>query len=174
NLNIRLEDIILVLKQRYNQEFLGIGAATDLKNQKKWIRLALKSPFVNEQIDLSKINIISKDGVFVNLSKVLNVSQVTQPPQGYYRVNGLNAVYFSIKADKDANQLYLNKLIEKEIEKIKLNLPSKFRIDINYNATDYIWNELGKILKRTFLILITLSLFLIAIGKNFRYQVLIL
>ena len=96
-----------------------------------------------------------------------------EAPQSYYRINGLNSIYLSIRAEETANQLELAKQVKEEMEHIRQLLPQGYEVHTSYDATEFIQNELDKIYVRTGLTILILLLFVLLITRNVRYLFLI-
>ena len=173
-LGISLNDIQTAIAQHYNKEFLGVadvGEAYD--DEGGWIRLALVPEGEQGAFDPYQITVCDKNGTLVRLDQLLRVTRQEESPQSYYRINGLNSIYLSIKAEETANQLQLAKLVKEEMELIKELLPAGYAVHTSYDATEYIQDELDKIYIRTGLTILILLLFVLLITRNVRYLFLI-
>ena len=104
---------------------------------------------------------------------MLKVTRQEETPQSYYRINGLNSIYLSIRAEETANQLELAKQIKAEMEHIRSILPAGYEIHTSYDATEFIQNELDKIYIRTGLTVLILLLFVLLITREMKYLFLI-
>lgn len=110
-LGITIQDIQTAISQYYQKEFLGTGnvetqLATLHKGGKssQWIRLALIPESEKEGFNPSLITVLNKNGKLVRLDQLLKVTRQEEAPQRYYRINGLNSIYLSIRAEETANQ----------------------------------------------------------------------
>lgn len=173
-LGITTGDIQNAIIQHYNKEFLGIGNIFSPDGKVEWIRLTLIPENKEEnKFDPSKITASNKEGKLIRLDQVLKVVRTEEKPQSYYRINGLNSIYLSIRANEMANQLELNRQIKEEMERICENLPAGYEIHTNYDATEFIKTELNKVYLRSGLTLLILLLFVIIITRNLKYTLLI-
>ena len=172
-LGIGLGDIGQAVQQYYAKEFLGTYNMETVSGDKQWIRLALVPSQSASTFDPSLIQVKLKDGKMIRLDELVKVTREEQEPQSYYRINGLNSIYLSITAEESANQLQLSKLINQEMEQIQKILPAGYEIHTNYDATEYIKEELSKIYLRTGLTVLILLLFVLVITLNPRYLLLI-
>ena len=86
-----------------------------------------------------------KSGSLIRLDQLIKVTRQEEAPQSYYRINGLNSIYLSIRAEETANQLQLAKKVKEEMEHIRTLLPPGLRIHTSYDATEFIQEELDKI-----------------------------
>ena len=122
----------------------------------------------------SHITVANKDGSLIRLDQLIKVTRQEEAPQSYYRINGLNSIYLSIRAEETANQLQLAKKVKEEMEHIRTLLPPGYEIHTSYDATEFIQEELDKIYVRTGLTILILLLFVLLITRNVRYLFLII
>ena len=180
-LGISVEDIQKAINQYYQKEFLGTGsvetqlATTGKGEQKKqWIRLALVPENEKEGFHPTLITVRNKEGKLIRLDQLLKVSRQEEMPRSYYRINGLNSIYLSIRAEETANQLELAKRVKNEMEHIRSLLPAGYEIHTSYDATEFIREELSKIYVRTGLTVLILLLFVLLITRELKYLLLII
>lgn len=172
-LNISIDDIQKAISQYYQKEFLGTGDL-EVNKHKEWIRLVLLPESGAEgKFDASKIVVSNKDGKQVRLDQLLKVTHEEEEPQSYYRINGLNSIYLSIRAEETANQLEVARKIKAEMEHIRTILPAGYEIHTSYDATEYIQEELNKIYTLTGFTVVILLLFVLLITRNIKYLALI-
>jgi len=169
-LGITLSDIEYAISQYYQKEFLGIA----LTEGEEWIRLALVPEQVDNSFDPTRITLSTPEGKLIRLDQILKVSRQEEAPQNYFRINGLNSIYLSLRAEETANQLDLASKVKEEMEHIRSILPSGYEIHTSYDATEYIQKELDKIYIRTGLTVLILLLFVLLITRNAKYLLLII
>ena len=180
-LGISIPDIQKAISQYYQKEFLGTGnvetqLATSCKGgqSSQWIRLALVPENETDGFNPSLITVLNKDGKLIRLDQLLKVTRQEEAPQSYYRINGLNSIYLSIRAEETANQLELAKRVRAEMEYIRTLLPSGYEIHTSYDATEFIQDELNKIYVRTGLTVLILLMFVLLITREIKYLLLII
>lgn len=169
---VGIEDIQTAINQYYQKEFLGTGNIK-FENQEKWIRLVLTPERGQGAFDPSRISVVGKGDKQIRLDQLLKVTREEEAPQNYYRINGLNSIYLSIRAEETANQLELAKQIKAEMNRIRSLLPAGYEIHTSYDATEFIQEELNKIYIRTGLTVLILLLFVLLITRNVKYLFLI-
>ncbi len=175
-LGITLNDIQTAISQYYNKEFLGTADA-DLSftnGTSGWIRLVLMPEGEQGGFEPARITVTGKDGTLIRLDQLLRVTRQEEDPQSYYRINGLNSIYLSIRAEETANQLRLAKLVKEEMEAMQASLPAGYEVHTSYDATEYIQTELNKIYFRTGLTILILLTFVLLITRSWRYLFLIM
>lgn len=170
-LGLSVNDIQKAISQYYNKEFLGI--ANMREGGDEWIRLALVPDINSGSFDPAFITVTNKGGKLIRLDQLLKVTHQEEAPRNYYRINGLNSIYLSIRANEAANQLQLAKKVKEEMEAIRTTLPAGYQIHTSYDATEYIQAELDKIYVRTGLTVLILLLFVFLITRNAKYMFLI-
>jgi len=170
-LGISVEDIQQAINQYYNKEFIGIANLEEGENE--WIRLALIPDNKEGRFDPALITVENKDGSLIRLDQLLKVNRQEEAPSNYYRINGLNSIYLSIRADETANQLQLAKIVKADMDHIQSELPSGYEIHTSYDATEFIQSELDKIYIRSGLTILILLLFVLLITRNIKYMFLI-
>jgi multidrug efflux pump subunit AcrB len=170
---ISLSEIQNAIHDYFGQEFLGIASMEEKDGEKQWIRLALTPDKDTFGFHPEKILVKVIDGKFVFLDQLVSVVYTEQEPYDYYRINGLNAVYMSITAEEDANQLDLNKKVRAELNEMKSAFPPNYEIHVEYDATEYIHEELNKIYFRSGLTLLILLLFVLLMYRSFKYLLMI-
>lgn len=181
SLGITTQDIQRAISQYYQKEFLGTGnvevqIASSSKDEQdsQWIRLALVPENEQDGFHPARITVRSKDGKLIRLDQLLKVTHQEEEPSSYYRINGLNSIYLSIRAEETANQLELAKRVKTEMEHIRTMLPPGYEIHTSYDATEFIQEELNKIYIRTGLTVLILLLFVLLITRELKYLFLII
>lgn len=139
----------------------------------EWVRLALVSDPGTDGLDVSRITVKNQNGTLIRLDQLLRVTRQEEEPQSYYRINGLNSIYLSIRAEETANQLRLAGQVKGAMQHIRSLLPAGYEIHTSYDATEFIREELNKIYVRTGLTVLILLLFVLLITRNLRYLLLI-
>lgn len=201
-LGITVEDLRQALLQYEQKEFLGLANLTSARPREErdrlagnsiraaspaeetalreqpassgeWVRLALVSDPGGQGLDVSRVAVKNQDGALIRLDQLLRVTRQEEEPQSYYRINGLNSIYLSIRAEETANQLRLAGQVKKAMERIHSLLPAGYEIHTSYDATEFIREELNKIYIRTGLTVLILLLFVLLITRNVRYLFLI-
>ena len=159
-LGISLDEVLNAIGERGSKEFVAPG-------------LSVSSNIDNDTLDLTDIIISDNSGLLVTLDKIADVRHVDSSPRSYYRINGLNSLYMNITSTDEANQIKLSEKIRIAIDGLKPSLPTGFMLDLGYDASERINNELDNIYMRTGLTVLILLLFVGIITRNIRYLLLI-
>lgn len=171
-LKLTVGDIQRAIAQYYDVQFLGIGEVTE-GGATHFIRVVMGNPAQRDTFDVSSIAVSNIDGKVVYLSELVTAQRTEQQPRSYYRINGLNSIYLSIFADENANQLELSNAVKAKMELMKHHLPNGYELHQNYDATEYIKDELHKIYVRSGLTVLILLSFVLLISRNLKYLLLI-
>lgn len=185
NLQLSESEIIKAIKNQYQQSSLGL--VRNGEGQQMNVILSPKSQDVLSQKsaqeigkDLEKIALPLREkekknlGRIIHLSDVLKVSRNEQPIDEFYRINGKNALTIVVQADIGANQLNLSKTIRAKLAEISKTLPLTYQTNIEYDATEYIRENLDKIWVQSGLAILILLIFVWLTTRSWRYTVVIL
>lgn len=125
----------------------------------------------SERLVPEKIFIKKYEGRDITLRDVAEVSRKEAEPQNYFRINGLNSIYLNITAAEDANQIDLSHKVRDVLAEV--NFPEDFMLDLSYDASEAISEELDKIYFRTGLTILILLIFVAVVTANLRYLLVI-
>ncbi len=127
----------------------------------------------NDSLDWNKITIANRNGRILRLTDLVNAHLKEQKPYSYFRINGLNTIYLRIYTSKGANQINVADGVKKEIERLKTGFPKNFSLLLNYDVSERLKEETGKILTRSGMAIIILLLFVLVISRQWRYLTII-
>ncbi len=173
-LGLTPDDILSALSAYFSSQHLGLVKLSPV-NDSEWISVALSSTGSQEPasatVDLSDIVVTTSKGSIITLDKIASVSHGEAPPTGYFRINGLNSIYLSLKAAPDANQIELSSKVKEFLAGSQL--PEGFMLTLGYDASERISAELDNIWFRTGLTVLILLVFVALITLNWRYLLVI-
>ena len=174
-LGITVSDITNAISSYNRKVTLGMALIENESPDKRYMRLSLTSGKGEQTVGFHAEDIFLHDraGNMICLDQIVTVAYREEPPTSYYRINGLNSIYITLTATENANQIRLSEIVQENIAQIKRDLPDGYEMHINYNATEFIHNELNKIYIRTFLTVLILLLFVFITTLNPRYLLLI-
>ncbi|GAB2565863.1 efflux RND transporter permease subunit [Spirosoma areae] len=154
--------------QRYFQrEPLGQVISVDGQS----LRVRLDNTQANRSDYWSQIPVVNRAGRIIYLTDVVSVSRQEPPATNFYRINGKTAVNVVLTAAAGANQLTVAGQLNKQVAELKL--PTGYRLDVDYDATVYIRENLRKIGIQTSVAIVILLLFVALTTRNLRYVALI-
>lgn len=170
---VGVTDIKEAIAQHYKSEYIGLGRTSNALGEERWIRLALADTQSKDSIDLARIFVMSADSVPLRLDRLVTAIQAEQRPDSHFRINGLNSIYITIKAEDYANQLKLSNEIKNLVSEIETSLLSDYEVHLLYDASEYINKELSTILIRTAATFAILLLFILVYSRNWRYLLIV-
>ncbi len=110
----------------------------------------------------------------IRLTDVADIQPKEVTPQSYYRINGLNTIYLVVYSEKGANQVQLSKKVKAVVAGLEEGFPDRFKMMLNYDASEVIQKEISKISARALMAILILLLFVLAISRRWRYLLIIL
>lgn len=155
------------------QNFLGqrsiVGDVDriDRDGNKERITLLLETERLGP--DIGKTPLATIDGKIIYLNNVAKFDYKKRQETSFYRINGLNTIYLSIFADTETNIIKASAEIRERMEKIQANLTDGFYVTLTNDAAKEVREELVKLVKRTFLCLAILFLFVWIVSRSRRY-----
>lgn len=123
--------------------------------------------------NLESLPVKNVNGRIVRLSDFAKITYKEKLPTSYSRINGLNTVNISFAADRGVNTLELIKEVKKRMDELSKRYPPNFAAKIVYDQSTQINNEISKILRRTFLSLLVLLIFVYVVSRSLRYLAII-
>lgn len=117
------------------------------------------------------IPVANRAGRLVMLPDLVQVSRREPPADEFYRINGKTAVNLVLSATAGANQLTVAEALRRQIA--ALPLPPGYRLDVAYDTTDFIRENLRKIGVQTGVAVLVLLLFVALTTRSRRYVALI-
>ncbi len=141
-------------------------------------KLQFSGNYITAVINNSKnfdwhIPVAKKQGRIIYLTDIAQINLQEQPVTSYFRINGKTSLSLSIFPVKSANTIVLQKQIEKIIERQADLFPPDFNLIKTYDSTEYLQNELNKIYKRSFWVVVILLLFVLIVSRSFKYFLII-
>ena len=154
------------LSEALNRYFQNSIVGTEiLEDELMLVRLKTRDLTGNlEQIPIGMIN-----GRMYYMGDFATVQYREQPPSSYNRINGLNTISLYVTALEEVNTIMVTEAVKKRMEELKEDLPDNFAIKLNYDASEYLNNEMQKIFFRAVISLAILLLFVLGVSRSFRY-----
>ena len=176
-LGLTVGNISEAVRMAYSQkQSLGMVMIENEEIDKRYMRLSIttENESNSKGFHPEDIYLADREGQMVRLDRLVKVTYREQPPQSYFRINGLSSIYLRLTATEDANQLRLSKTVKDEMARIKQLLPKGYEVHTNYDASERIDSELNKIYIRTALTILILLFFVFLTTFNARYLLLII
>lgn len=185
NLQISENDIIKAIRNQYQQSSLGVvhnGEGLQLNiTLNPQLHHAISQKSVEEvRKDLENITLPLREKDekhlyrIIHFSDILKVSRSEQSIEAFYRINSKNAVTIVVQADAGANQLNLSNTIKTKLTEISKTFPPTYQVNIEYDATEYIRDNLNKIWVQSGVAIFILLVFVWLSTRSFKYTMVIL
>ena len=123
--------------------------------------------------ELEKIPIGMVNGRMYYMGDFATVQYREQIPNSYNRINGLNTISLYVTGMEDINTIAVTNAVKEKVEELKASLPDNFAIKTNYDASEYLDNEMQKVLVRAIISLLILLTFVLVVSRSFRYLMVI-
>ncbi|MFN4147404.1 MAG: efflux RND transporter permease subunit [Runella sp.] len=184
------QDILIALQNHYTSRTLGI-ARLDNGHEIRITSPAAPSPPLRREefsppslhkegsgvgFNLHGEGLIIKRTAdrIVYLRDVATVSREEQPATNFYRINGQNAINLVITSATGANQLEVADKVKSTLTYIRHTFPASYQVRIEYDATEFIRDNLRQIAIQSGLAVLMLLLFVALTSQSWRYTLLIL
>jgi multidrug efflux pump subunit AcrB len=196
SLQLTENQIINSIQQHFRQE--ALGSLTQPNGQRLLVSLAHASPPSPTRMEsshgraeneaknpplhverglggeaLRAIPIANLSGRIVRLGEVATISRQEQPATAFYRVNGQNALNLTLAAAAGANQLQVAQEVRKRITSLQQQLPAGYQLRTEYDATQYIEENLQRIGIQSGFAVLILFLFVLLTTRSWQYMALI-
>ncbi len=113
------------------------------------------------------IPVANRAGRVIYLTDLVQITRQEPPPTSFYRINGKTAVNVVLSATAGANQLAVASALRQVIA--GLPLPPGYRLDVEYDTTTYIRENLQKIGIQTGVAVLILLVFVAVTTRSWRY-----
>lgn len=168
-LGLSVSEVAGAINTYFSRKELGKAQVEMAKNkatQEISVSLEYKSP---ETIEWAEIPVGTSGSRLVYLGDVAQVRFQEGPVNAYYRINGKNTVNMVLYPEIGVNTIRLAQEIKNEINGIQQELRGGYQIELTYDPTAHLVEELQKIKLRSFFSLVILLLLTILIYRNLRY-----
>lgn len=155
------------------QNFLGQRSIVgdidriDRNGNKERITLLLETEALGS--DIGKTPLTTINGKIIYLDNIAKLDYKKRREDNFYRINGLNTINLSISADADVNIITASAELRKRMEEVQANLSDGFYVSLTNDEAKEVREEVNKLIKRTFLSLLFLFLFIWISSRSGRY-----
>ena len=165
SLGISSESVASAISSYYSEALTGIS-----QNNGSTYAVKLRNITSN---DLSDAPVANLSGRVVHLGDIATFRYQEALPNSYYRINGLNVLNLTVEASPEANLISLVQDVKDCIASMNEVIPDEIGISVGYDYSEYISDELDKIIERTLLCLLILLAFAFAVSRSWRYMAVI-
>jgi multidrug efflux pump subunit AcrB len=172
-LGISATEVRQAISNYFDKKIVGMANSGDTKyNYPLMVRLSLEHQ-IPDSVVWNNIPVKTINNRLISLGDIAKVKCMEQPPQAYFRVNGLNMVNIVVYPNDDANNLVLDKKLKAEVDRLRNTLPNAYSLILVSDATTHIKTELRKVWLRTLLSIGFLLLFVFLVHRKPKYLLLI-
>ena len=139
----------------------------DRNGNKERITLLLETEPLGTNIGKTPLTTI--EGKIIYLDDIAKLDYKKRRESSFYRINGLNTINLTISVDVEVNIIKASAELRERMEEVQANLSEGFYISLTNDAAKEVRDELNKLVKRTFLSLIILFLFVWITSRSGRY-----
>ncbi len=107
------------------------------------------------------------------LRDIATVQYREQLPHSYFRINGLNTVYMNFGAAEGINTIEVASNIRETLAALTPTLPQNYTLNLTYDSSEVLEDELSTIMFRSVLSLLILLGFVWLMSRSMRYLALI-
>ena len=132
-----------------------------------------KGVVLNQKADISSLDKVVIKKVGDRMIYVGDVSDVThreEPPEHYFRVNGLDYVNVTVYPAQDVNTIAVCRRVREKMAEIESFLPDYLSVELISDSSESLKDELTKVIRRIVLCVILLLLFALVVTRNPRYM----
>lgn len=165
-----IDDVTSAISSRFGEKALG-RVTTDEEGQRR--NNVYFCYLESDTLDLSRIDLHTRAGAILPLSKVATVSPFLRSESSKYRVNGLNTVYVDVNANPDANQILWGSRVKTVMKELEAALPADYEMHLEADPTTEMKAELYNVVLRCLISIIVLIVFIWIFAWNLRYALLI-
>lgn len=149
------------------QSIVGDIDRIDRNGNKERITLLLETEALGS--DIGKTPLTTINGKIIYLVNIAKLDYKKRREDNFYRINGLNTINLSISADADVNIITASAELRKRMEEVQANLSDGFYVSLTNDEAKEVREEVNKLIKRTFLSLLFLFLFIWISSRSGRY-----
>lgn len=166
--NISFDQIEQALKQNTAPQYPGIARSD--AHEEIFIRTKVAETSLQELKNIT----LGDAARPVKLGAVADIYLEPKTPTHYFRINGKNSVTLSIYARKGENAIETADIVRQAITESLPSLPPGYRVDLAYDDTKFLVEEVDKMYFRTSLSMAILFTLVLVSYWNWRYSLCIL
>lgn len=168
---IKLGQVAQALQDYFGENYLGIAYPQTPQAGSGMLPVLLKAQSLPNWQQIPVANI---QGKIIYLGDVADISLQEQLPWSYHRINGQSTLMLSIYPERGENQIRLASHLRNQLETLSMHMPEQWQMLLSYDDTEFIRNDLKRVVNRMLFSLSILLLFVLLITRNYRYVLLIL
>ncbi len=153
----------------FSDDIIGSVSIEDEKGR-HMVTLKLRN---TKEPDFMNIPVVNKDGRILHMGDFVKVRYGEARPQGYFRINGLNTITLNITVADGSNLLETASRVRRTMAELSRSFPPEITAQLTTDSSEYVSEELDKIMLRTLLCVAVLMLFVWLTSRNLHYLLII-
>lgn len=172
-LHISVNEIEEGIRSYFQKQQLGNGQfVSNSEDSNLIIPLALVYKY-NDAIDWKYIPIKKTGNRIIYLNDIAKVQFQEASVSSYYRINGLNSISIVVFAERGVNTIEVSTKVKELMVNLKDELESGYSIKLTQDTTEFVVEELNKIMIRMLFSLLILFVLILIINRSFKYAVIL-
>ncbi len=171
NIGLSVRDIQAQIYDYYKHRDLGSVFEVSFTGTQTYVPVVL-SGWDADSFDPDDIIIKHQNRLF-KLSDLITMQERESDPRSFYRINGLNTINIVVQSVPHANQIVAAEQVKSKVNELRSKLPDGYSLNISYDSSVQLKDELHKIVLRILSSLVILLLFVVLVSRSGRYLLVI-
>jgi multidrug efflux pump subunit AcrB len=167
------DNIRLALESYFHKEVIGMGFDQEGAQGLELPKSVSIQTITSKDDSWQDIPVATVAGRLLRISDLCKIRYVEQEPTGYFRINGNNTINLVFTAEKNANSLQVADQIKQELVILSSSFPHGYFMLLSSDSTEFIRDEIQKVLRRTLFSFGILLLFVLIVSRQLRYLLII-
>lgn len=161
-------DLYEAVKNKYIQKNAGKVSVNNDVNS-KYYYIVIKGDVDRDKSAIKDIIVKKIGNKIIRLKEVASINYKAKESSSFYRINGLNRININIYTEPSVNRIDKASELIGQMENFSNNLPKGYSINIAYDSTEELRDEINTIIFRTCFTIFILLSFVLIISMSFRY-----
>lgn len=171
NIGLAVSELASQIREYYSQTNLGRVADQTFSGDQTFVPVTF-SGWGADKFKPDDIQ-IKHQGRLFKLTDLVEVKERESEPKSFYRINGLNTVNIVVQSTPGANQIVTAGLVKDKVGEMRAQLPKGYGINVSYDSSEQLKEELNKIILRILSSVAILLLFVLLVSRSGRYLLVI-
>ncbi len=171
NIGLSIQEIQSQIYAYFTKADLGSVTENTHEGYTKFIPVVL-SGYDNNTFDPEILSIRHQNRL-IPLLDLVDVRERESDPDQFYRINGLNTINIVLDAAPQSNQIKVAAQVKEAVAALRQHFPEGYSLNISYDSSIQLKEELYKIIFRIVSSISILLLFVVLISRSGRYLLVI-
>lgn len=172
-LGLSRNQISQAIQNFFGTEVIGMGYDQSGRTGSRLTKSVTLSIVNRNFTSWQDIPVAQIEGRILRIRDLCKIRYKEKEPSGYYRINGNNTINLVFIAEKDANSIRVADEIKKGLSRLEQEFPEGYNILLANDSTQFIRDEIRKIIRRTIFSFTILLLFVLAVSRHLKYLLVI-